>query len=105
MADRLGRYLNTKTVEEIAPEWAKGCSECNGGIVNAKPLPNETHLVEERIGQMQRGEIHFCSCKAGEMYEQHLVNTRLKINGMYDQMAKSANGTPHHEKEKAKHSR
>lgn len=105
MRDRLGRYFSTRTVEEMAPNWAKGCDKCSNGIVSAKPLPDETHLVEERIGQMQKGEIHFCSCKAGEMYEKHLVNTRLKMNGMYDQMAQSANGTPHHEKEKAKHSR
>lgn len=105
MADRLGRYMNTKTIEEMIPAWAKGCNQCVGGILDAKPLPNWTYTVEERVEQMKNGEIHFCTCKAGEMYEKHLVNVYFKMNAMYDQMAKSANGTAHHEKERDKRAR
>lgn len=99
MPDRLGRYLNVKEIDEIAPAWAKGCDKCRGGIVNARRLPSVTHIVEERIRQMENSELHFCSCKAGQMYERYLVKASAKLAEMYDQMAKSVNAMSPDEKE------
>jgi hypothetical protein len=74
MRDERGFYRDTKPLEELVPEWAKGCGKCKCGIVQAPPLTGAAPLNMERLIQVMDGDITFCDCQAGSRYYNYLRN-------------------------------
>jgi hypothetical protein len=67
MRDERGRYISTAVIDELGPEWAKGCDRCEYGIANAPDLTGAVTFYLERWVQSHesKGRI-FCDCQAGE---------------------------------------
>lgn len=76
MRDERGYYRDTKPLEELVPEWAHGCENCQYGIVQALPLTGATELHLERLVQAIDKQLVFCTCKAGTRYRSFLLNRR-----------------------------
>lgn len=54
--------------------WAKGCSECEYGLVMSPPIPkNAISLAIARYAQAKQGDLVFCECRAGKAYRHHLL--------------------------------
>ena len=55
------------------PSWAKGCGECDCGLIEPpKPLGAYPMYVERRA-QFMAGALTFCKCRAGQLYRAHMV--------------------------------
>jgi hypothetical protein len=55
------------------PSWAKGCGECDCGLL-APPKPlGALPMYVERRAQFMAGALTFCTCKAGQLYRAYLV--------------------------------
>lgn len=74
MRDERGRYHGTKPLIDLVPEWAKGCGNCNCGIVSAPELTGVASLYLERMIQAKDGTLTFCACQAGQRYRVSLLN-------------------------------
>lgn len=72
MRDDHGRYVDTKTITDIGPDWASGCGACAFGIVAAPDIVPALPLHESRAVQANEDMILFCDCRAGFMYRQQL---------------------------------
>lgn len=66
------RYIKTKDISEVAPEWAHGCPACKFGIVVAPDIVSVLPLAECRAVQAAEEMILFCDCRAGHMNRQGL---------------------------------
>lgn len=77
MRDERGRYISTKVITANGPAWARGCGNCNCGIVSAPDLTGACEFYLERMVQAieTKGAI-FCTCRAGQAYRANLLNRR-----------------------------
>src|SRR5688572_9215564 len=55
-------------------DWARGCVNCKFGIAAAADMTGAVEFYLERIANHVRGEIEFCTCRAGVAYEANLRN-------------------------------
>lgn len=63
--------MDIKLPGASAAQWANGCLNCQFGIVRQGPLTGALPLFEERMVQAMRGEVEFCTCRAGHMARQY----------------------------------
>lgn len=56
-----------------------GCAKCHYGIVSAPELTRAVELYRERVVQFLAGDLTFCGCKAGKLYEVGLLNLRQQM--------------------------
>lgn len=71
---RLDPYKPMTLEEASRPDWANGCSKCQGGLVNppsCREFSAATYLV--RLFQANAGRLTFCDCLAGRMYRKFLL--------------------------------
>jgi hypothetical protein len=79
MRDIHGRYRDTKELKDIAPDWCKGCDDCEYGLVHAPTIVGVLTLAEQRAVAAAEDLIVFCTCRAGHMNRQYL---RRVYNGL-----------------------
>lgn len=85
-------------------EWATGCYQCSYGLLEAPSLERSSPAYHMRLGQFQRGELKFCTCRAGLAYEKYLTDMRdklLKEAADTPMMARAAAKGTHPELERA----
>jgi hypothetical protein len=80
MRDERGRYISTAIIDELGPEWAKGCERCEYGITNAPDLTGAVSVSMERMVQAieSNGRI-FCTCRAGVAARSNLKNRKQRL--------------------------
>lgn len=76
MRDIHGRYTTLKEISDNGPSWARGCPNCQHGIVSAPELTGACSLHLERLVQAVGKQLVFCECKAGQAYRVTLLNLR-----------------------------
>jgi hypothetical protein len=79
MRDIYGRYRDQKPLSELAPDWCKGCEQCEYGLVSAPEIVGALTLAEQRAVAAAEDLIVFCTCRAGHMNRQYL---RRVYNGL-----------------------
>lgn len=62
----------TESGKVRGPEWARGCDQCNYGLIAAPEPIGALSLYEQRAIQAHDDMLDFCNCRAGHMYRQHL---------------------------------
>lgn len=77
--NRRNRYVDSKPITEVGPEWARGCENCQCGIVLAPDILTHFPINEGRAVQAHEELILFCTCKAGHMHRQ---NCRKDYNAL-----------------------
>lgn len=57
------------------PDWAQGCcAECRFGLLTPPPIPKSMlSTLQARRAQARRGELSFCTCKAGVAMQHKLL--------------------------------
>lgn len=80
------RYQEKDMSEAAAPEWARGCEHCKGGLV--KPVPGFNHIpapmYAARVAQAKVGRLQFCECNAGQGYRHYLLRKYQDIKAGRD---------------------
>lgn len=72
--------VKTERDTQAAQDAAKGCSDCAFGLVDPPPSAPHLNLFIARRAQHERGELQFCTCKAGGLYERYLRGAKWQAD-------------------------
>lgn len=72
--------LSEFQVDSSGNEWAKGCAQCNYGLIAAPEPIGALPLSEQRAVQADEDMLLFCDCRAGFMYRQYLRKVHSSLN-------------------------